>query len=261
MNKIKYNSKTIIAILTIIMFCTTILINKYVIAAGNDIIVTAPTTVEEGSSITFNVSFGNSISNIWLSDGDVIKRGFSGTVKVNKITNNKYTIVISNVSGVGTEKYIVINSGVGYVNNTPTSAVSSNVFSITAKKKKENNNSSNNNNNNSSTKSSNSNYNNNTKKDNNSSNTNNTTNNSSNTNNTTNTANNSSKTTNNIATNNSTNVAKSSNNNTATTSNVTDTSKINTTENNKDKTENKDGKEDSKETKKVLREIPNTGKI
>ena len=251
MNKIKYNSKTIIAILTIIMFCTTILINKYVIAAGNDIIVTAPTTVEEGSSITFNVSFGNSISNIWLSDGDVIKRGFSGTVKVNKITNNKYTIVISNVSGVGTEKYIVINSGVGYVNNTPTSAVSSNVFSITAKKKKENNNSSNNNNNNSSTKSSNSNYNNNTKKDNNSS----------NTNNTTNTANNSSKTTNNIATNNSTNVAKSSNNNTATTSNVTDTSKINTTENNKDKTENKDGKEDSKETKKVLREIPNTGKI
>ena len=246
MNKIKYNSKTIIAILTIIMFCTTILINKYVIAAGNDIIVTAPTTVEEGSSITFNVSFGNSISNIWLSDGDVIKRGFSGTVKVNKITNNKYTIVISNVSGVGTEKYIVINSGVGYVNNTPTSAVSSNVFSITAKKKKENNNSSNNNN---------------TKKDNNSSNTNNTTNNSSNTNNTTNTANNSSKTTNNIATNNSTNVAKSSNNNNATTSNVTDTSKINTTENNKDKTENKDGKEDSKETKKVLREIPNTGKI
>ena len=236
MNKIKYNSKTIIAILTIIMFCTTILINKYVIAAGNDIIVTAPTTVEEGSSITFNVSFGNSISNIWLSDGDVIKRGFSGTVKVNKITNNKYTIVISNVSGVGTEKYIVINSGVGYVNNTPTSAVSSNVFSITAKKKKENNNSSNNNN---------------TKKDNNSS----------NTNNTTNTANNSSKTTNNIATNNSTNVAKSSNNNNATTSNVTDTSKINTTENNKDKTENKDGKEDSKETKKVLREIPNTGKI
>ena len=146
-NILKYN-KIILVIYIIAMLCFNIVPIECLTAATNGINVSGPNSVEEGKTITFNVTFSNNVENIWLSDGDIIKKGFSGTVKVNKITDRTYTIVISNISNVGTGKYIVINSGVGYINDIPVDSVSSNVFEVTAKKPIDNDNDNNNNNNN-----------------------------------------------------------------------------------------------------------------
>lgn len=148
MNK-RINKNVIIALYVIVVFAITILLNSYVVASSNKINISGPISVEEGQTLTFNVSFSDDVDNIWLSDGDIIKKGFSGIVKVNKISDRNYTVIVSNVSNVGSGKYIMINSGVGYVNGVPTEATISNLFEIISKKVEDtNNNDSTNNNNN-----------------------------------------------------------------------------------------------------------------
>lgn len=217
-------SKLIIVLAIIFVLCFGITINRYVIATSNSIYVTGPSSVQEGESITFSVKFGKNINRIWLSDGDIIKIGFSGVVKVNKVSDNNYNVVISNVSGVGDNRYIVINSGVGDINYVPTSAVNSNVFSITKKPvkveqptnddiKDDTNNNNNNDNNNKPSDNTNNNI------------------------------------ANKPAVNNKNNVNNNINNN------------INNNVNNNVKNEIQDDKIEEEKEEKVLREIPNTGKV
>lgn len=126
-------NKLILIVYMIVTVCFSTLVGTYIIAASNGVVVTGPAAVEEGQTITFNINFSDNVQNIWLSDGDIIKKGFSGTVNVNKVTDRNYTVVISNVSGVGANKYIVVNSGVGYIDGKPLDAATSSVFEIKQK--------------------------------------------------------------------------------------------------------------------------------
>ena len=138
-NILKYN-KIILVIYMVVAISFGAFFNCYIIAASNIMNISGPASIEEGKTITFNITFANNVDNIWLSDGDIIKKGFSVTVKVNKISDRNYTVIISNISNVGTGKYIVINSGVGYIEGKPTDSVTSNMFEITAKQVAEENN-------------------------------------------------------------------------------------------------------------------------
>lgn len=127
------SNKLILVIYMIVTICFSTVVGTYIVAASNGVVVSGPSSVEEGQTITFNVNFADNVQNIWLSDGDIIKKGFSGTVNVNKVNDRNYTVVISNVSSVGANKYIMVNSGVGYIDGKPIDAVSSNGFEIKAK--------------------------------------------------------------------------------------------------------------------------------
>lgn len=127
------SNKLILVIYMIVTICFSTVVGTYIVAASNGVVVSGPSSVEEGQTITFNVNFADNVQNIWLSDGDIIKKGFSGTVNVNKVNDRNYTVVISNVSSVGANKYIMVNSGVGYIDGKPIDAVSSNAFEIKAK--------------------------------------------------------------------------------------------------------------------------------
>ena len=241
------SNKLILVIYMIVTICFSTVVGTYIVAASNGVFVSGPSSVEEGKTITFNVNFTDNVQNIWLSDGDIIKKGFSGTVNVNKVNDRNYTVVISNVSSVGANKYIMVNSGVGYIDGKPLEAASSNVFEIKAKtvvdngqnnnnkpenenpqvqpqpsKPNNNENNNNNNNNNQEAQKPSGNTNNNTQKP---------------SNNTTNTQ----------KPNNNTNVNNNQNNNAQNETSNVEEIKINT--------------EQKVEEPKVLREIPNTGKI
>lgn len=253
MKNTKKLNKVIFTLFILIIFCFGILLNNYVTAVSNQIYITSPAAVEEGQVISFTITFNSNVNNIWLSDGDIIKVGFSGIVKVNKVSNNKYTVTISNISNVGDGKYIVINSGVGYVDGTPTSSANSNVFSITAKKVVNDNN--NENTNNSTGNSNNQNNNNTDINNNNNNNNNNNTNNNNVNNNNTNINNNVNNNADNTKPN--SNILNNSNQNIVSNNSNVNNSVINESQN----VENKDSEKNEENAEKIKREIPNTGKI
>ena len=87
-NILKYN-KIILVIYMIVAISFGTFFNCYVIAASNIMTVSGPTSVEEGKTITFNIVFSDNVKNIWLSDGYIIKKGFSGIVSVKKVSDKK----------------------------------------------------------------------------------------------------------------------------------------------------------------------------
>lgn len=133
MRNVVKNEKLFVVIFLVVCLFFEMVVNNFVIASSSYIFVSGATSVEQGNRIVFSVNFSNSVKNIWLSDGDIIKNGFSGTTKVSKNSERSYTVTISNITGLGNGKTITINGGVGSVNGVQTQAVSSNPFTITKK--------------------------------------------------------------------------------------------------------------------------------
>jgi len=276
MKNTKIENRVVAALLILIIFCFGILLNKYVVASANEMYITGATSVEEGKSISFTITFNDNVNNIWLSDGDIIKVGFSGVVNVDKISNNKYNVNISNISNVGDGKCIVVNSGVGYIDGKPTMSATSNVFSIT-EKKVENNDNNNNNNQNNNTNNNQNNADNNTSNNQNNNTNNNVNNNSNNNNNQNNNTNNNNQNNNNSNVNSDINKKPNVNNNTNNNNinkpnntkpntNISNHNNIQSNTNNLvnneiKNVENSDLEKNEEKVDKVKRQIPNTGKI
>ncbi|MBR1884424.1 MAG: hypothetical protein IJ809_05810, partial [Clostridia bacterium] len=91
--------------------------------------VTSGTSVNEGGTVTVNVTYGNGAI-INLTAGHVGLYGFEGNVSISG-TGNTRTITVSNVTGSGSGKYITVNAGSAFLaDGTLADGVKSAFFTI-----------------------------------------------------------------------------------------------------------------------------------
>ncbi len=165
--------KEIIIIGMIMLVLFSILNIEFVIANSAEISLSNIPSVTEGDNISFNINFANNVKSIMVFEGDIVTKGFNASsIALTRTSSNTYTVTLYNVTGVGDNKCVIINAGVGYVEGKGmTDEAYSNTFSINQKQEikpmpeppvNNNSNSDNNNNDNNNSDNSNNNQNNNT---------------------------------------------------------------------------------------------------
>lgn len=155
----------IIALISLVVF--NVLNFEFAIANTAEITISNISSVTEGDDISFKINFANNVKSIMVFEGDIITKGFTASsVNLTRALDNSYTVTLIGVNGIGNDKYVIINAGVGYVDGKGlTDEAYSNKFSINKKqeetqKPSEDNNTENNNTNNSQNNNQNSNTNN-----------------------------------------------------------------------------------------------------
>lgn len=135
MLNLNVEKKVVLIIPMIVLIVFSVLNLEFVVANTSEIQISKISSTVEGSNISFNIKFADNVSSIMVFEGDIITKGFSASsINLTRASNNSYSVTLNNVTGTGSNKSIVINPGVGYVDGKGmTDTAYSNTFNIEKK--------------------------------------------------------------------------------------------------------------------------------